>query len=93
MFQHVTFDNIWSNYQQALDGGSLSIPITLTKRVPSKPGPSEVDSSQDKLCTVNIAQNDEYEIDLVAILPSAEGDGQKSQLSVEKVRGCKRYQI
>ena len=86
MLQHVTFDDVWTNYQQALDEGRLSIPITLTNRGLGKPGPREVDSTQDKLCIVNVAQNDEYEVDLVAILQPP-GDEQKAQQGVEKVRG------
>ena len=88
MLQHVTFDDVWSNYQQALDEGRLSIPITLANRGLGKPGPSEVDSTEDKLCIVNVEQNDEYKVDLVAML-SPPGDEQNVQQGVEKVRGCR----
>ena len=96
VFQHIAFDNVWSNYQEALDAGSLSIPLTLTTKAPTthEEHLEEAGLSQDKLCTVNVAQHYEYAIDLVATLPSATTkDGQESHQIVKEVRGSKVNRI
>ena len=75
--QHIEFNDVWSDYQQAFDTGRLTIPIQL-KTTFSTEAASAISRSpkqgEPSLCSIEVSQTEEAVVELTACIPQGDNN-------------------